>query len=112
MLIPEVDIGRSSGSNQAIGMFAGLIGGILGFHEGKGKGVCLLRAYEGQRTIESVDAEWWQEEERMTEVYSAPRLAAGFLRPQRSGVQESVRNTEEQHFESPSSSNSRRQQQW
>ena len=29
---------------------------------------CLLRAYEGQRTIESVDAEWRQEEERMAEV--------------------------------------------
>jgi len=29
---------------------------------------CVLRAYEGQRTIENVDAEWRQEEERMAEV--------------------------------------------
>ena len=29
---------------------------------------CILRAYEGQRTIEGVDAEWRQEEERMAEV--------------------------------------------
>jgi len=29
---------------------------------------CILRAYEGQRRIESVDAEWRREEERMAEV--------------------------------------------
>lgn len=29
---------------------------------------CIMRAYEGQRTIESVDAEWRREEERMAEV--------------------------------------------
>jgi hypothetical protein len=29
---------------------------------------CILRVYEGQRTIENVDAEWRQEEERMAEV--------------------------------------------
>ena len=29
---------------------------------------CVLRIYEGQRTIESIDAEWRQEEERMVEV--------------------------------------------
>lgn len=29
---------------------------------------CIMRAYEGQRTIESVDGEWRREEERMAEV--------------------------------------------